>query len=87
MDAQCWYQGAAALMHHTLTADCLDVPDAAMLRVITAYFENASPKCETPTSVQCSHAMQAWCRVRRKKAANMLDKGMVMMPPPTRFLF
>ena len=87
MDAQCWYQRVAALMHHTLTADCWDVPSATILRTLTAYYEDASPQCEPPTSVQCYGAIQAWCRLRGKKIADMPDKGTVLMPPPMEFLF
>ena len=87
MDAQCWYQGAAALMRHTLPADCWDSPNTAMLRALTAYYENAHPQSEPPTHVQCYQAMQAWCRAGRQKKADMPDKGTVMMPPPTEFLF
>ena len=85
MDTQCWYQGAAALMHHTLPTDCWDGPNTAMLRTLTAYYENARPQSEPPTHVQCYQAMQAWCRAGRKKKADMPDKGTVMMPPPTEF--
>ena len=87
MDAQCWYQGVAALMHHTLPTYCWDVSDAAMLRTLTAYYENASPQCEHPTSLQYHQAMQASCRAGQKKKADMPDKGTVMMPPPTELLF
>ena len=85
MDAQCWYQGAAALMHHTLPTDCLDVPGAAMLHTLIAYYENASPQCEVPTSVQCYQAMQAWCTAGRKKKAYGPDKE--TKKPPTEFIF
>ena len=87
MDAQYWYQGAAASMHHILRADCLDRPGAAMSRTLTAYYENASPQCEPPPSVQCYQAMQASCRAWRKRKADMPDKGTVMMHPPTEFQF
>ena len=43
MDAQCWYQGAAALMHQTLTANCWDGLGAGLLRTLTAHLENANP--------------------------------------------
>ena len=87
MGAQYWYQGAAALMHHTLPTGCWDGPNTAMLRTLTAYYENAHPQSEPPTHVQCYQAMQAWCRAGRKKKADMPDKGTVMMPLPTEFLF
>ena len=87
MDAQCWYQGAAALMRNTLHTGCLDGRNTAMLRTLTAYYENAHPQSGLPTHVQCYQAMQAWCRAGRKKKADMPDKGTVMMPPRTEFLF
>ena len=87
MDAQCWYQGAAALMRHTLPTGCLDGRNTAMLRTLTAYYENAHPQSGPPTHVQCYQAMQAWCRAGRKKKADMPDKGTVMMPRPKEFLF
>ena len=79
--------GTAALMHHTLPADCWDRPGAAMVHTLTAYYGNASPQKEPSTSVQCYQAMQAWCRAGRKKKADMANKGTVMIPPPTEFLF
>ena len=87
MDTQCWYQGAAALMHHTLPTGCWDSPNTAMLRTLTAYYENARPQSEPPRHVQCYQAMRAWSRAGCEKRADMADKGTVMMPPPTEFLF
>ena len=87
MHTQCWYQGTAALMHHTLPTDCWDGPNTAMLHTLTAYYENARPQNEPPTHVQCYEAMQVWCRAGHKKKTHMPDKGTVMMPPPTEFLF
>ena len=49
--------------------------------------ENPSPQCEPPANVQYYQAMQACRRAGRKKKADMLDKGTVMMPLPTEFLF
>ena len=87
MDTHCWSQGVATLMHHTLPTGCWDGPNTAMLRTLTAYYENAGPQSEPTTHVQCYRAMQAWCRAERKKKAAMPDKGTVMMLPPTEFLF
>ena len=87
MDAQCWYHGAAGLIHHTPPADCLDVPGAAMLCTLTAYYENASRQCDPSTSVQCYEAVQAWCGAGRGRKADMPDKGTVMRPPPSEFPF
>ena len=67
MDTQCWYQGVAALMHHTLPTGCWDGSNTAMLRTVTAYYENARPQGEPPTHVQCYQAMQARCRAGPKK--------------------
>ena len=52
MNTQCWYQGAAALMHHTLPTACWDGPNTAMLRTLTAYYENARPQSEPP--IRCN---------------------------------
>ena len=87
MDIQCGYQGTAALMHPTPPTGCWGGPITAMLRTLTAYYENARPQSEPPTHVQRYQAMQAWCRAGRKKKADMPDKGTVMKPPPTEFLF
>ena len=87
MDTQCSYLGRAALMHYTLPTNSWDGSSAAMLRTLTAYYENASPQCEPPTNVNCYQALQVWCRAVRRKTADMPDKGIVMMPPLTEFLF
>ena len=67
-------------MRHTLPTGCWDGPNTAMLRTLTAYYENAHPQSGPPTHVQCYQAMQAWCRAGHKKKADMPDKGTVMMP-------
>ena len=38
-------------------------------------------------SVKCNQAMQACCRAGRKRKAGVPDKGTVILPPPTEFLF
>ena len=35
-------------MHHTLSADCWDGPNAVLLRALTAYYENPRPQNEPP---------------------------------------
>ena len=82
MDTQCWYQGAAAFMRHTLATGCWDGPNTAMLRTLTTYCVNAHPQSEPPTHVQWYQAIQVWCRAGRKEKADMPGKGTVMMPPP-----
>ena len=74
-------------MRYTLPTCCWDGLNTAMLHTLTAYYENARPRGEPPTHVQCYQAMQAWCRAGQKNKADMPDKGTVMMPPETVFLF
>ena len=58
MDTQCWYQAAAALLHHTLPTYCWDGSNTAMLRTLTAYHGNTRPQGDFPhtRAVLPSHA-------------------------------